>query len=504
MRLDRRYLLRAGGAVALAAGASVVARAQTMDHAPPAAAPAQSHTPPSAPALAGNADYTLRIGTGLIELGPDTTVSTTTYNGQFPGPLLRLTAGQRVVVDIHNDTDTPEQLHWHGQFLPPDVDGAEEEGTPFVPPHGMRRIAFTPGPAGFRFYHTHLRAGRDLSRGLYSGQVGPVYIAPRREPGAYDREVFLVLKEFSPYLSRTEMALDFLAPTATVPALHAASQAAEIASLKRGLPQAYNVAYDFFAINGRMLGHGEPIRVQPGERVLFHILNGSASEIRSLALPGHAFTVVALDGNPVPRPAKVPVLWLGGAERVSAIVEMNQPGVWVLGDTVDDARRGGLGIVVEYAGRKGKPQWQKPPAFRWDYRRFAKPAGAAVPAADEVIELMIATRNSAQDGFDQFTINGVPFTMDAPMVRLARGRRYRLKFHNATDDIHPLHLHRHTFELTSVAGAPTAGVMKDVAMLGAFQEMSVDFTADQPGRSLFHCHMQPHMDYGFMALFDCA
>ena len=68
---------------------------------------------------------------------------------------------------------------------------------------------------------------------------------------------------------------------------------------------------------------------------------------------------------------------------------------------------------------------------------------------------------------------------------------------------HPIHLHRHSFELTSIAGHPTAGIIKDVAMLGRFQAMTVDFTADQPGLSLFHCHMQQHMDFGFMALFDC-
>lgn len=56
----------------------------------------------------------------------------------------------------------------------------------------------------------------------------------------------------------------------------------------------------------------------------------------------------------------------------------------------------------------------------------------------------------------------------------------------------------------SVAGMPTAGAIKDVAMIGGFQEMTVDFTADQSGLSLFHCHMQHHMDFGFMALFDCA
>ena len=91
-----------------------------------------------------------------------------------------------------------------------------------------------------------------------------------------------------------------------------------------------------------------------------------------------------------------------------------------------------------------------------------------------------------------------------PRFRVSLGRRYRLRIRNATDDVHPLHLHRHSFEITSIAGEKLAGVVKDVAMIGGFQEMTLDFTADQPGQSLFHCHMQLHMDYGFMALFDCA
>ena len=122
-----------------------------------------------------------------------------------------------------------------------------------------------------------------------------------------------------------------------------------------------------------MLGHGEPIRVKPRERVLFHVLNASATEVRSLALPGHLFRVVALDGNPVPVQAEVPVLWLGTAERVSAVVEMNHPGVWIMGDLADDDRGHGMGIVVEYAGRTGKPEWRKPRPFHWDYARFGRP-----------------------------------------------------------------------------------------------------------------------------------
>jgi FtsP/CotA-like multicopper oxidase with cupredoxin domain len=472
----------------------------------------QRGEPGNAPSAASNrgqsntqdsqkADYVLRIATGLVELADDQIVSTTLYNGQFPGPLMRFKEGQRTVVDIHNDTDTPELVHWHGQMIPTDVDGASEEGTPFVPAKGMRQIAFVPRPSGFRFYHTHVAAGSDLNRGTYTGQAGPVYIEPKDHLGAYDREVFLVMKEFVPSFSRGgDMAMDMLAGN-PIEALQQAGKTADEAA--KGTPKGFEVGYELFSINGRMLGHGEPIRVKEGERVLLHVLNASATEIRSLALPGHVFRVVALDGNPVPTPADVPVLWLGTAERISATVEMNHPGVWTLGDLADDDRVHGMGIVVEYAGRTGATQWVKPKPFRWDYGRFGKPG--VVPATpDETIEMTIVKRNAAARGFNVWTLNGEAFSMETmkPMYTVHQGRRYRLKFRNASDDVHPLHLHRHSFELTRIGGRPTAGVIKDVVMLGGFQELEFEFVADNPGLTLFHCHQQLHMDFGFMALFN--
>ncbi|RDI97549.1 copper oxidase [Dyella solisilvae] len=462
--------------------------------------------PASTPPLPAQPDHTIRIGRSLVELAPNRIVSTTTYNGQFPGPLLRLKEGKAVVVDVYNDTDVPEQLHLHGLTVPVDVDGAAEEGTPFIPPFGMRRLSFTPGPAGLRFYHTHVVAGSDLSLGQYNGQVGAIYIEPRQEPGAFDREVFLVLKEFDPFFSKGgDMAMDFLQPGARDPALEERGESAMRHSLAEGAAHGYEVGYQSFAINGRMLGHGEPIRVKADERVMFHVINGSATEIRSLALPGHTFKVIALDGNPVPHPTEVPVLWLGTAERISAIVEMKHPGVWVMGDLADDDRENGMGVVVEYAGQHGKPRWEKPKPFGWDYRRFAKP-DARPPEPDEIIEMTFAKQNAALGGFNRWTINDAAFDMKAmkPMFQLHHGRRYRLRMHNASDDIHPMHLHRHSFEITRIAGQPASGVIKDVAMLGGYQTMEVDFVADQRGLSLFHCHMQLHMDFGFMALFDCT
>jgi FtsP/CotA-like multicopper oxidase with cupredoxin domain len=466
-----------------------------------------SAIPPSlAQSDAGKPDYTLRIAARPVEIAPHRFVSTVSYNGQFPGPLLRFKEGQQVTVEIHNDTDTPEQLHWHGQFVPTDVDGAAEEGTPFIPAQGMRRITFTPMPSGFRFYHTHNRAGANLSAGQYSGQVGPVYIEPKHDPGSFDREVFLVLKEFEPSLSQGgDMDMNFLAPATRDKALETAGESSMKASLAKGMPHGFEVGYRYFTINGRMLGHGEPLRVKQGERVLFHVLNGSATEIRSLALPGHTFRVVALDGNPVPTPADVTVLWLGTAERISAIVEMKNPGVWVMGDLADDDRGHGMGIVVEYAGSKGKPVWMPPKPFHWNYARYAKPNGVA-PEPDETIDMTFTKKNAADGGFNSWAINDKVFSNDAMAAayRLQQGKRYRIRMRNASDDIHPIHLHRHSFELTRIAGKPLSGIMKDVVMVGGYQQVEVDFVADNPGLTLFHCHQQLHMDFGFMSLFEYA
>jgi FtsP/CotA-like multicopper oxidase with cupredoxin domain len=114
-------------------------------------------------------------------------------------------------------------------------------------------------------------------------------------------------------------------------------------------------------------------------------------------------------------------------------------------------------------------------------------------------------QNAADNGFNHWEINGVAYpdtmAMTTPSYHLKQGGRYRIHMRNASDDIHPIHLHRHSFELTNVAGQKTGGVLKDVVMLGGYQEMTVDFVANNPGVTLFHCHQQLHMDFGFMTLF---
>ncbi|MDP9053829.1 MAG: multicopper oxidase domain-containing protein, partial [Acidobacteriota bacterium] len=262
----------------------------------------------------------LRISPVSIDIGPGKTIKTVGYNGSVPGPVLRFSEGKPVTVDVYNDTDVPEVVHWHGQAIAPKVDGSIEEGTVPVPPHGHRQYRFSPGPAGTRWYHTHTMAHADLTRAGFSGQFGIAIIEPARHEGAYDQEICIAVHQWEP-------ALGTMGPP----------------------DNGWEIMYSSATFNGKMLGAGDPLRVREGQRVLFRLLNASATDEIRLALPGHQFRVIAMDGNPVPRPQIVDVLYLDIGERVDALVEMKNPGVWVFGAVSDEFRKMGMGVVVEYA-----------------------------------------------------------------------------------------------------------------------------------------------------------
>jgi FtsP/CotA-like multicopper oxidase with cupredoxin domain len=255
--------------------------------------------------------------------------------------------------------------------------------------------------------------------------------------------------------------------------------------------------YRSATLGARMLGHDEPIRVREGERVLFRLLNASATMDVSLALPGHRFTVLALDGNPVPTQATVDVLTLDVAERADVVVEMNHPGVWVFGSTDDMDRDMGMGLVIEYADQRGAPQWTASNA-KWDYAAFASKEPAKEP--DEKIKLTFEKVPGGRGGYNRWTINGKSWPDTNPLFTVKEGWRYRLVMNNNSGDTHPVHTHRHTFEVVKIGNAAMSGLMKDTLSMPRYSTAEIDFIADDPGDTFFHCHHQDHMDEGFAGL----
>src|ERR1700704_4230476 len=192
--------------------------------------------------IATTPDYALRIAPLRIELAPGKVIDTFGYNGTVPGPVLRLREGREVSIDIRNDTDVDDIVHWHGLYVPAAAEGAMEEGSPMVERGGTRRYTFTAEPAGTRWYHSHDVAGTDLTRSLYSGMYGFLIVEPAGDPGRYDQEVLLA-------------------------AHHWEGSCVSMQDLRKGPPpdNGLEVKYASASINDRMLGHGEPIRVRAGQ-----------------------------------------------------------------------------------------------------------------------------------------------------------------------------------------------------------------------------------------------
>jgi FtsP/CotA-like multicopper oxidase with cupredoxin domain len=305
-------------------------------------------------------------------------------------------------------------------------------------------------------------------------------IEPQSNPEIYDQEFFLALHDWDGHL------------------------------LGSG-DGAMNPSYRLATINGRVLGFGEPLRVKQGQRILLHVLNSSPTEVHWIALAGHELRVIALDGNPVPTPQVLPMLRLAPAERVCATVEMCNPGVWILGEVRRHVQAMGMAIVVEYANEAGIPRWQQPADLIWNYEQFSAPeVGGDSGESPILVPLTFESKFRGHGSMEAWTINGKSYP-DSGVAPLVEGRRYRLQLINRSMDDHPVHLHRHSFELRRLRApldgvrqlgpSNVHGIIKDVLLVDAQTSAEVEFTANNPGASLFHCHQQNHMDLGFMMLF---
>jgi FtsP/CotA-like multicopper oxidase with cupredoxin domain len=426
---------------------------------------------------AASPDVTLEIAPYMLEASPKHHIKTVAYNGQIPGPLFRMREDQPHSVEIRNLSTDPEIVHWHGLFLPSGIDGAMEEGTPMIAPGASTTYTMTPKPAGFRWYHTHTFAGKNLTKAQYGGLHGFLLVEPRDNPARYDREVFLGLHDWrGQFLASDDGYM--------------------------------NPVYDVTTINGKMLGYGDPVKVKQGERVLIHILNSSPTEVHWISFSGHSFKVIALDGNTVPQVQTVEMVRLSPAERVSVLVEMNNPGIWVLGEVRKHIQATGMGIVFEYANATGEPVWRQPEKLVWNYQQFAKPAEAAPDGTVKTVELVFDSKFQGHGNEELWRINGLGYPQNSTpeaLPLLQTGQHYRLVMKNKSLDDHPMHLHRHTFEIKRLEdGTEISGVRKDVVLVHAGGTVEVEFVADNPGKTLFHCHQQDHMDRGFMMVFNYA
>lgn len=439
-----------------------------------------------------------------------------TYGGAVPGKVLRYKSGERAIIRVVNRTREAQTVHWHGLVVPDTVDGVPELGTPEVLPGHSREYEFVVQPAGTRWYHSH------LFEGLFSGMYGPFIVDDPSARADYDREVILMLGAFdaripsvssmndvrpagSPELTKPVMSMGAMSNMDGMSGMGKMSgmsmsgmQHSDSMSSMNGPNMGMRDAvYAAFGVNGRSLDASDPVRVKRNERVLFRIINANPTKTFRIALPGHRFEVTHFDGNPVPKRRLVDALELGVAERIDAIVKMDEPGFWVLGSTVAEERNGGLGVAIAYDGARGRPQWRDGAGDTFAYTDFG--AASSVPDVDKTFDLSLRKSPASRDAW---SINGKLYPHTDPLD-VREGGSYLIRFRNMSMMEHPMHLHGHGFELVNVDGSPTGGIMKDTVTVRPMGgRVDVLLRADNPyrGRFLLHCHNEQHMEGGMSTI----
>lgn len=435
------------------------------------------------------------------------------YNGRIPGPLLRVRHGQTLRVNFLNRSGGPSTVHWHGMILPNDMDGVPGISQTAVPDGGRFEYAFTPGPPGTRWYHSHV--GSQQALGLFGGIIVD---DPRETPA--DVDVMLIFHDV-PDMHSYRQALQgrSQAPMVEPPGAPELSMSMAgmgsmpMSAMMHGsgmsMPSMMmqdEVAYVAHCINGAAYPRTTPIKVRVGQRVRFRILNASPTETRYVRLAGHSLRITHSDGNPLSAPVTVEALRIGVAERYDVEVEITRAGAWLLQGLTGDPLGHEQAVRVYTEGMEQAAALRVPASlegvryFTYD-AAGVRPGGLHLPAPVQIEKTLTLSGGMGGPGW---RIDGRTWP-HTPRIAVRRGDRVLIHFRNHSDMDHPMHLHGHVFQLLEVNGKVLRQPLaKDTALVPAMGGTATWlFTADSPpGRWLLHCHNAIHMEDGMMTEVD--
>jgi len=467
MRIDRREFLTAAAGVALGACLPVGLFSK---------------------ALAGTGkpvrEFHFSASPAKVSLGSGSEFTAWTYNGQVPGPEIRVKAGEVVRVVLRNYLTEGTTIHWHGIPLQNAMDGVPGITQPPVMPGESFVYEFEAEIPGSFLYHSHARY--QLDQGLY----GALIVEPAGTEEPYDREYTLVLEDWvmrdGGGTARTER-------RPPMGMMHGMMGRGRSSGPDRG--PLWEPVYDAYAVNGRIYPATESLTVTKGDRVKLRLINASSATIYHLTLSGHTLRITHADGNPI-RPVETDVLRIGMGERYDVVFEADNPGHWLLAAADTGLGEDRLRVPIVYKGVNSNTA--EPPRFHQGLRLASYPDFAARDAdensggdPDRVYNQVLGGGMHAEF----WTINGRVYP-NAETLPVGQGERVRLVYGNRSMMPHPMHLHGHFFRVVNRSLPREQWVLKDTIIVDPMQRIDVEFTADNPGSWFHHCHNLYHMEAG--------
>ncbi|WP_114089474.1 multicopper oxidase family protein [Thalassospira profundimaris] len=434
-------------------------------------------------------EFRLVAQQGEAEVAPGKVYQTWLYNGQFPGPEIRVKEGEQLRIIVENQLPEETTVHWHGVPVPNAMDGVPGLTQKPIAPGESFVYKFEATPAGSYIYHSHV--GLQIDRGL----IGPLVIEEATPHVTYDRDYALVLDDYLPgdpqplggMGGRRGMMGRTMGDGCNDGWWGGNRQGGGMMGgwmdMERQMPP-----YQGLLIGGRLPDDPQVFETKRGERVRLRLINPSGATTVRAAIGGHRMMVTHCDGRPV-EPVTVDSLVLGAAERYDVIVEATNPGVWPIVIAAIEGNAPPGRAVLRYtdaaasALRDGVPE-----GFRGGRQLYYQDLQGleTLPAGrpDRVFDLMLrgGMMGSA------WTINGQAYPAADPLM-INKGERIRFRMSNHSMMLHPMHLHGHFFRV--------GNALKDTVLVGAHMgRAEFDFVADNPGRWFFHCHNIYHMEAG--------
>jgi cytochrome c553 len=286
-------------------------------------------------------EFEIRVEETEVEVAPGFTAKVWAFNGQVPGPLLRVREGDEVKVKFVNLTTMDHTIHWHGMHQQGtwQSDGVPNVTQLPVPPGGSFTYHFIATRPGTLWYHCHVNVAEHIAiRGMW----GPFVVDPL-EPTDLEKKVTKdAILMFSGWNSK-------LADRYGV-----GGHPAEVR--------------DYYSINAKSFPLTQPLRVKKGDIVRLRLFGAGAEA--GFHLHGHDVLVTHKDGLPLPAPYRADVVHVEQGERYDLIVEMDNPGLWITHDHVDDhvtnagKDMGGSMMIFEYEEIE-KPDW-----YAWKDKQY--------------------------------------------------------------------------------------------------------------------------------------
>lgn len=443
------------------------------------------------------------------------------FNGEVPGPLIRVPQNATIIVRFHDHIDLPSSVHWHGVRLDNKYDGVPDITQKAVPVGGsfVYRVHFP--DAGVYWYHPHVREDIEQAMGLYGNML----------VDSPDRNYYSpVNQEQALMLSDVLVNADSLIPFG-----------------KEG-PD--------FALMGRvgnvLLVNGETsysLSAHAGDVVRFYLTNVASSRTFNVLFGGAPIKVVASDQSLFEHEVMAPSVVLAPAERYVVEVRFDHPGRYAVVNAVQAINhyKGEFEPEVDTLGFVTVAPTAAAPSYAHQFATlrtnaavsrdidkyrpyFDKPPDKSLTLTVQTNELPLATVQFMSIDTAYFApvewVDGMPdmnWLSTSQQVRwilrddatkkenmdidwhVKQGSVIKLRIFNDPKSFHPMqhpiHLHGERMLVVSRDGVPNTDlVWKDTALIPVGSTVDLLIDASNPGAWLLHCHIAEHMGSGMMAV----